>query len=172
MSEYPKYMSEPTITKHGNFDIAVRTSIPSAGSAPNEVTASYGISQAGQERWKHSVAGGHASTEEAAANALRIAKQFIDENGDESAEDNDMAPHIQPSHDETGVNYGGYVIVHQPEGNHRRRTDSYVILRGCENGGLVTHHAELATGSRYDTEAEAYEAALQRAQKWIDANAR
>lgn len=77
---------------------------------------------------------------------------------------------MESSRDKTGVNYSGYVIVHQPEGNHRRWTDSYAILRHRENGGLETHHAELATDATFDTETDAYSAAIRRAREWIDAN--
>lgn len=170
MSEYPKYMSEPTVTTYGDFDIAVRTSTHLAGFALNEVTASYEISQAGKQRWKHSVVGGHPSTEEAANNALSVAKQVIAESGEGPIDDNYRGLHMQSSRDKTGVNYGSYVIVHQPEGNHRRRTDSYAILCHRENGGPVTHHAEPATGAKFDTEGEACSAAIRRAREWIDAN--
>jgi hypothetical protein len=82
MSEYPKYMSEPTVTKYGDFDIAIRTSTHASGFALNEVTASYEISKVGETCWTHSVAGGHSSAQNAFENALRIAKQLITENGE------------------------------------------------------------------------------------------
>lgn len=82
MSDYPNYASEPITTKYEGFEIAVRTSTHTWGHALNEVSGHIEITKDGKELLKSSIAGGHPSADEAAVNALRIAKIAIFEQFD------------------------------------------------------------------------------------------
>lgn len=77
MSEYPRRMSQPTITRYGHFEIAVRTSADAASLALDEFTAAYEISVDGEKVSRGHVVGAHPSAHAAAKNAMRIAKEII-----------------------------------------------------------------------------------------------
>lgn len=77
-----KKMSEPTITKYSDFDISIRTSEEVGDHALSRISASYAISSAGTIRCNTHVAASYSTADEAAANALKEAKEVIDELGD------------------------------------------------------------------------------------------
>jgi hypothetical protein len=77
-----KKMSDPTVTTYGDFDIAIRTSEEIGDHALSRITASFSISSAGFIRCNTHVVTGFGTAEEAAANALREAKEIVDELGD------------------------------------------------------------------------------------------
>lgn len=74
MSVYPNNTSEPILTQWGDYEIAVRAGVHTWGSLAGQMSGSYEIRKAGRLLRNGSVAGGHATAEEAAANALRVAK--------------------------------------------------------------------------------------------------
>lgn len=82
MSDYPNYASEPVITRYEGFEIAVSTGTHTWGHLTGQISASATILKDGVELANYSVAGGFPSAEEAAANALRQAKQAIFERFD------------------------------------------------------------------------------------------
>lgn len=77
MNEYRTHMSPPTFTRHGDFEIIVRTSNDVQSHVLRQFTAAYEIVKAGEKITSAHVGRVHKSAESAAHNALRAAKAVI-----------------------------------------------------------------------------------------------
>lgn len=74
MSQYPNRMNVQKRIAWGDFEIAVRTGAPTFGSSLGKYVGAYEICKNGVSLANHSVDSSYATPEEAADNALRVAK--------------------------------------------------------------------------------------------------
>jgi hypothetical protein len=80
--EYRNNSSPPIFTKYGAFEIAVRTSPHTWGELLGKVSASYEVFRGADRLSYGSLTIGYPTAEEAAANALSVAKQIMFEDYD------------------------------------------------------------------------------------------
>jgi hypothetical protein len=109
MSDYPNYTNEAERLTWGDFEIAVRTGSPTWGSAAGQYVGAYEIFKAGESLVNHSVASAHPTPQDAADNAVRVAKQYAHQSldGPFPAEGMDEQQRLQ---------HGGFVFDIQAKG--------------------------------------------------------